>query len=212
MKFRNLGPAVGGGRVSAVVGIPGKPNIYYAGAGGGGVFMTQDGGLSWKPIFEKEATVSIGAVALAPSNPNLVWIGTGESNPRNDVITGKGVYFSPDAGATWKFMGLRDAGQISNIVIDPHDPNIVVVGVLGHVWGSNPERGVFKTTDGGKTWRKVLFRNDSTGVGDLIIDPTNPSVLYAALWQAGRKPWLLISGGAGSGIFKSTDAGEHWAE
>ena len=133
MKFRNLGPAVGGGRVSAVVGIPGKPNIYYAGAGGGGVFMTQDGGLSWKPIFEKEPTVSIGAIALAPSNPNLVWVGTGESNPRNDVITGKGVYFSPDAGATWKFMGLRDAGQISNIVIDPHDPNIVVVGVLGHV-------------------------------------------------------------------------------
>ena len=134
MKFRNLGPAVGGGRVSAVVGIPGKPNVYYAGAAGGGVFMTQDGGLSWKPIFEKESTVSIGAIALAPSNPNLVWIGTGESNPRNDVITGKGVYFSPDAGATWKFMGLRDAGQISNIVIDPHDPKgkeINFVFVLG---------------------------------------------------------------------------------
>src|SRR6266403_6305459 len=112
MKFRNLGPAVGGGRVTAVVGIPGKPNVYYVGAAGGGVFLTQDGGLSWKPIFEKESTASIGAIALAPSNPNLIWVGTGEKNIRNDVITGKGVFFSPDAGATWKHMGLRDAGQI----------------------------------------------------------------------------------------------------
>src|SRR5215510_16212855 len=113
MKFRNLGPAVGGGRVSVVVGVPGKPNLYYVGAGGGGVFMTQDGGLSWKPIFEKESTASIGAIALAPSNPNLVWVGTGEKNIRNDVISGKGVFFSSDGGSTWKFMGLRDAGQIS---------------------------------------------------------------------------------------------------
>src|ERR1044071_9229486 len=122
VKFRNLGRAVGGGRVTAVVGIPGKPNVYYAGAAGGGVFVTHDGGLSWKPIFEKESTASIGAIALAPSNPNIIWVGTGESNIRNDVITGKGVYTSPDAGGTWRFMGLRDAGQISNIVIDPRDP------------------------------------------------------------------------------------------
>jgi photosystem II stability/assembly factor-like uncharacterized protein len=210
VKFRNLGPAVGGGRVSAVAGIPGKPNIYYAGAGGGGVFMTQDGGLSWKPIFEKEATVSIGAIALAPSNPNLVWVGTGESNPRNDVITGKGVYFSPDAGTTWKFMGLRDAGQISNIAIDPHDPNIVVVGVLGHVWGPNSERGVFRTTDGGKTWQKTLFVDDTTGVSSLIMDPNNPLILYAGLWTFVRHPWSLESGGTAGGIFRSVDGGITW--
>src|SRR5215472_12796870 len=137
MRFRNLGPAVGGGRVTAVTGIPGKATVYYVGAAGGGVFVTQDGGLSWKPIFEKEASASIGAIALAPSNPNLIWVGTGEKNPRNDVVTGKGIYFSPDAGATWKFMGLKDAGQISNIDIDPTDPNRVFVGVLGHVWAPN---------------------------------------------------------------------------
>src|SRR5579859_6756329 len=210
MKFRNLGPAVGGGRVSAVVGIPGKPNIYYAGAGGGGVFMTQDGGLSWKAIFEKESTVSIGAIALAPSNPNLVWVGTGESNPRNDLITGKGVYFSPDAGATWKFMGLRDAGQISNIVIDPHDPNIVMVGVLGHVWGPNADRGVFRTTDGGKSWQKTLFVDDTTGVSSLIMDPDNPLILFAGLWTMQRHPWMLESGGTAGGIFRSVDGGITW--
>src|ERR1041384_14213 len=162
MKFRNLGPTVGGGRVTAVVGVPGKPNIYYAGAAAGGVFMTQDGGLSWKPVFEKESTASIGAIALAPSNPNLIWVGTGEKNIRNDVITGRGVYFSSDAGATWKLMGLKDAGQISNIVIDPRDPNTVFVAVLGHVWGPNPDRGVFRTTDGGKTWQKVLYVDTET--------------------------------------------------
>src|SRR5438270_4427653 len=152
LKFRNLGPAAGGGRVAAVVGIPNEPNIYYIGAAGGGVFKTMDGGLSWKPIFEKEAVASVGAIALAPSNPNLVWVGTGESNIRNDVATGKGVYLSTDAGSTWKFMGLNDAGQIANIVIDPHNSNIVLVGVLGHAWGPNPDRGVFRTTAGGKSW------------------------------------------------------------
>ncbi|HLY98570.1 MAG TPA: hypothetical protein VKT33_05840 [Candidatus Angelobacter sp.] len=210
MKFRNLGPAVGGGRVTSVVGVPGKPNVYYAGAGGGGVFYTQDGGLSWKPIFEKESTASIGAIALAPSNPNLVWVGTGEKNPRNDVITGKGIYFSSDAGATWKHMGLRDAGQISNIVIDPRDPNIVLVAVLGHVWGPNSERGIFRTTDGGKTWQKVLYVDDETGASSLVMDPGNPMVLFAGLWHMRRYPWLLEDGGASGGIFRSVDGGSTW--
>lgn len=210
MKFRNIGPAVGGGRITAVVGIPGRPNIYYAGAGGGGVFSTQDGGLSWKPIFEKEGTSSIGAIALAPSNPNLVWLGTGESNLRNDVITGRGVYFSPDAGATWNFMGLKDAGQISNIVIDPNDPNVVLVGVLGHAWGPSVDRGVFRTIDGGKNWKKVLYVDDTTGVSSLIMDPNNPMVLFAGFWPVRRYPWMLESGGPTGGIYRSTDGGNTW--
>ena len=212
LRFRNLGPAVGGGRATVVVGVPGKPNIYYAGTGGGGVFLTQDGGISWKPIFEKEPTVSIGAIALAPSNPNLIWVGTGEKNIRNDVITGKGVYFSSDAGTTWKFMGLRDAGQISNIEIDPRDPNTVFVGVLGHAWGPNVDRGVFRTTDGGKNWQKVLFIDDQTGVISLIMDPGNPEVLFAGAWRVRRYPWMLDSGGTSGGIFRSTDAGTTWTK
>jgi photosystem II stability/assembly factor-like uncharacterized protein len=210
IRFRNLGPAVGGGRVTTVVGIPGKPNVYYVGAAGGGIFMTQDGGLSWKAIFEKESTASIGAIALAPSNPNLIWVGTGEKNVRNDVITGKGVYFSSDAGATWKFMGLRDAGQISNIAIDPNDSNIVIVGVLGHAWGPNAERGVFRTTDGGKTWQKVLFIDEDTGVSSLVMDPGNPMVLFAGMWRVRRYPWALDNGGTSGGIFRSTDGGATW--
>jgi photosystem II stability/assembly factor-like uncharacterized protein len=210
VKFRNIGPAVGGGRVSAVVGIPGKANVYYVGTGGGGVWYTQDGGLSWKAIFEKEGTSSIGAIALAPSNPNLVWVGTGESNLRNDVITGHGVYFSSDAGATWTFMGLKDAGQISNIVIDPHDANIVLVGVLGHAWGPSVDRGVFRTTDGGKTWKKVLYVDDTSGVSSLIMDPGNPMVLFAGIWPVRRYPWILESGGMSGGIYRSVDGGNTW--
>jgi photosystem II stability/assembly factor-like uncharacterized protein len=210
MKFRNLGPAVGGGRITAVAGIPGKANVYYAGAAGGGIFLTQDGGLSWKPIFEKESTASIGAIALAPSNPNLVWVGTGEKNIRNDVITGKGVYFSPDAGTTWTFMGLKDAGQISNIEINPADPNIVFVAVLGHAWGPSPERGIFRTTDGGKTWQKVLFVDEDTGASSLVMDPGNPMVLFAGMWRVRRYPWALDSGGTSGGIFRSLDGGTTW--
>src|SRR5215510_10593734 len=172
-KFRNLGPAAGGGRITSVVGIPGKSNIYYVGAAAGGVFMTQDGGLSWKPIFEKEAAASIGAIAIAPSNTSVIWVGTGEANIRNDVVTGKGIYVSTDAGSSWRFMGLRDVGQISSIVINPQNPDIVLVGAVGHPWGANPDRGVFRTTDGGKTWQRVLYINDTTGVSSLIMDPGN---------------------------------------
>jgi len=210
LKFRNLGPAVGGGRVSAVVGIPGVPNVYYVGAAGGGVFKTLDGGLSWKPVFEKEASASIGAIALAPSNPNLVWVGTGEGNPRNDVITGHGIYFSPDAGANWKFMGLGDVGQITQIVIDPSNPERVFVAALGHVWGPNPERGIFRTTDGGATWQKVLYVDENTGASDLAMEPGNPLVLFAGLWHFERHAWTLLSGGGGSGVYRSTDGGTTW--
>ena len=210
VKFRNLGPAVGGGRVAAVAGIPGNPNVYYIGAGGGGVWKTVDGGLSWKAIFEKQPTASIGAVALAPSNPNLVWVGTGESNPRNDVITGKGVFFSPDGGQSWKAMGLENTGSISQVLINPTNPDIVYVGALGHVWGPNADRGVFRTMNGGKTWEKVLFINDKTGVSDLAMDPSNPLVLFAGMWEFTRQPWMLSNGGENSGIYRSSDGGSTW--
>lgn len=210
IKFRNIGPAAAGGRVSAVVGIPGNPNIYYVGGAGGGVFKTTDGGISWKAVFKDEPSLSIGAIAIAPSNPNYVWVGTGEANLRNDIITGKGVFFSPDAGKTWQYMGLKDVGQISRIAINPSDPNNVFVAAIGHAWGPNPERGIFRTTDGGKTWDKVLFVNDSTGASDLVMDPGNPKVLFAAMWQAMRHPWALEDGGMGSGIYRTTDGGNTW--
>jgi photosystem II stability/assembly factor-like uncharacterized protein len=210
LKFRNLGPAVAGGRVTAVVGIPGNPNVYYAAAAAGGVFKTVDGGNKWEAVFKNEATASIGAMALAPSNPNLVWVGTGEANIRNDIVDGHGVYFSPDAGHSWKFMGLADAGQISSILVNPHDSKVVFVGALGHAWAPNAERGVFRTDDGGKTWKKVLYVDETTGVADLVMEPENPQVLYAAMWHVRRYPWTLVDGGETSAIYRSTDGGDTW--
>ncbi len=209
LPFRSLGPAVAGGRVTAVAGVPGNPLIYYAGAAGGGVWKSDDGGISWRSIFDREPD-SIGAIALAPSNPNLVWVGTGEANLRDDVITGHGVYFSPDAGASWRYMGLGDAGQISSIVVDPHDPNRVWVGVFGNAWRPSSTRGVYRTTDGGRTWQRVLFVNDTTGVASLILEPGNPRVLLAAMWQAWRRPWALRDGGPASAIYRSRDGGLTW--
>src|SRR5437899_882883 len=209
-KFRNLGPAVAVGRVEAVVRVPGQPNISSIGAGAGGVRNTTDGGNSWDAVFKDQPTASVGAIALAPSNPNLVWVGTGEGNPRNDVVDGRGVFFSPDAGKTWRFAGLGDVGQISRIVVDPANPDVVFVAALGHVWAPNPERGVFRTADGGKSWQKVLFVNDTTGAADLVMVPGNPRVLFAGVWQFVRYPWELVSGGVGSGIYRSKDGGLTW--
>jgi photosystem II stability/assembly factor-like uncharacterized protein len=210
LKFRNLGPAIAGGRVTAVAGIPGDPEVYYVGAAGGGVFKASDGGLSWKPIFNHEATSSIGAIAVAASDPSLIWVGTGEANNRNDVIPGAGVYLSSDGGKTWRRMGLEHVGQIGRIVIDPHDPNHVVVAALGQEWTPNPDRGIFVTTDGGKTWRKSLYLNDHTGAIDVAMQPDNGQVLFAATWQTMRRPWTLHDGGPGSGIWRSTDGGQTW--
>ena len=210
LKFRNLGPAIAGGRVTAVAGVPGNPQIYYVGAAGGGVFETTDGGLNWKPIFNHASTSSIGAIAIAPSNPHLVWVGTGEANIRNDVIPGAGVYLSTDGGKTWRSMGLKTVGQIGRIVIDPHDPAHVAVAALGQEWGPNPDRGVFVTTDGGRSWRKSLYVDDHTGAIDLAMQPGNGQVLFAATWQTDRRPWVLHDGGPGSGVWRSTDGGETW--
>ncbi|HEV2420564.1 MAG TPA: hypothetical protein VGS59_02545 [Candidatus Acidoferrales bacterium] len=210
LKFRDLGPATAGGRVAAVAGVPGDPNVYYVGAGGGGVWKTVDGGLTWKAVLEHAKTASIGAIAVSPSNPSDVWVGTGEGNIRNDVLDGNGVYFSADAGNSWKFMGLENTQQITSILIDPTDPNTVFVGALGHAWGPNPDRGVFKTTDGGRTWKKVFYINDSTGVSDLAMAGNNPNVLFACMWQFRRYPWTLMDGGPDSGIYRSTDGGDTW--
>lgn len=210
LHFRDLGPAVAGGRVSAAVGIPGDPLTYYVGAAAGGVWKTSDGGEHWKPIFEHEASASIGAIALAPSNPNLVWVGTGESNIRNDIVDGAGVYLSTDAGKSFKRMGLANAGQIGKIIVDPHNPDHVLVAALGHAWGPNAERGVFETTDGGKTWKKTLFVNNQTGAIDMAMQPGNPQVLFASTWQVVRHPWDLVDGGKGSGLWRSIDGGATW--
>jgi len=210
LAFRNVGPAVAGGRVTAVVGVPGQPNLYYVGAAAGGVFKSVDGGDNWEAVFKDQPTASIGAVALAPSNPNVVWVGTGEGNIRNDIINGHGVYYSTDAGKSWKFGGLGEVGQISRIVIDPANPDVVFVAAVGHAWTPGPDRGVYRTDDGGKTWHKVLFVNDTTGCADLVMEPGNPKVLLAAMWQVQRHPWQLVSGGPGSGIHRSTDGGLTW--
>jgi photosystem II stability/assembly factor-like uncharacterized protein len=209
-KFRDIGPAVAGGRVSSVIGIPGNPNVYYVGAAAGGVWKSSDGGDTWHAVFEHADTGSIGAITVAPSNPNLIWVGTGEANVRNDSVTGAGVYYSPDAGKTWQFKGLKEVGQIAAIIIDPKDPNIVFVAALGDPWGANAERGVFRTTDGGKTWQKVLYVDDSTGASSIVMEPGNPQVLFAGMWSVRRYPWTLINGSTTGGIWRSTDGGTTW--
>ncbi len=211
VSWRNVGPETAG-RMVAVAGSVARPNEYYVGTTGGGVWKTTDGGKTAEPVTDNYFGGSIGALAVDEKNPDVVWSGGGEYAIRGNVSYGDGVWKTADAGKTWQYMGLKATQQISRIVLDPRNSDVVYVAALGHVWGATPDRGVYKTTDGGKTWRKILFRNDSTGAAELVMDPTNPDVLYAGLWQAGRSPWMLISGGTGSGIFKTTDGGEHWTE
>ena len=205
-----IGPARGG-RVTAVTGVPWEPGTYYMGSTGGGVFKTTDFGESWHNIsdgwFE---TPSIGAIRVAPSDPDVVWVATGSDGYRSNVITGLGVYRSLDAGRTWRFLGLRDIGNTGAIEVDPRDPDRAYVAAIGHPFGPNPERGLFRTTDGGESWQKVLFISDSTGIVDVEIDPTNPDVLYASSWRGERRPWTIISGGYEGGVYKSTDGGDSW--
>jgi photosystem II stability/assembly factor-like uncharacterized protein len=210
--WREVGP-FRGGRVTAVGGVIDQPLVYYLGAAGGGVWKTVDGGLTWRPASDKAlAAGSIGAIAVAPSDPNVVYVGTGESPIRGNLSPGDGMYRSTDAGKTWAKIGLADAGQIAHIAVHPANPELVYVAVLGHAFGPNPTRGLFRSKDGGKTWDKILFANDSTGAIALELDPTNPRILYAGFWRAVRRPWELISGGAGSGIWKSVDGGDSWKD
>jgi photosystem II stability/assembly factor-like uncharacterized protein len=209
MKYRLIGPFRGGRSLTAA-GIPGDLTTYYFGSTGGGVWKSTDGAMTWSPVFDKEGTSSIGSLAVANSNPNVVYVGTGEACIRGDISHGDGVYKTLDGGKTWKNVGLRDSRAIGKIVINPSNPDIVFVAALGHPYGPNPERGVFRTTDGGKTWDKVLYKDENTGAVDVAFDPHNPNILFAALWQARRSSWNLTSGGPGSGIYRSVDGGTTW--
>jgi len=208
LHYRHIGPT--GNRLTSVVGIPGQPNIYYVGAASGGVWKTIDGGVHWDPVFDSQPVSSIGALAIAPSDPNIVWAGTGEPWIRSHISVGEGIYKSTDAGKTWKLMGLEKTGRISRVVIDPKNPDIVLVGALGHAYGPQQERGVFRTTDGGKTWERVLFTDEKSGCAHLEMDPNNPKVLFAGMWPLEIHTWGRESGGPGSGLFKSTDGGVTW--
>ena len=208
LKYRFIGPP--GNRVSAVVGVPGDPNTYYAGAASGGVWKSTDAGVHWKPVFDEQPAQSIGSIAIAPSDPNVVWVGTGETFIRSNVSIGNGVYRSTDAGRTWSHMGLEKTGRIGRMIVDPRNPDVVFAAALGTCYGPQPERGVYRTTDGGKSWERVLFVDENTGISDLSMDPSNPRILFAGAWQIDIKTWGRKSGGPGSGLFVSRDGGSTW--
>src|ERR1700687_3832200 len=214
MRWRCIGP-FRGGRTVAISGVPRQPNVFYMAAVNGGVWKTTDFGNTWNPIFDDQPTGSIGALAVAPSDPNIIYAGSGEGLQRPDLATGDGVYKSTDAGKSWTHLpNLRGAQQITAILIDPKDPNRVFVAGERHPYGPNAERGVFRSTDGGQSFQKVLYKDENTGAADLVFDPANPQTIYAVLWAARVAPWEVRSGAsifiAGSGLFKSTDGGDTW--
>ena len=208
LPYRFVGPP--GNRVSAVVGVPGDLNTYYAGGASGGVWKSEDGGIHWRPVFDDQPAQSIGAISIAPSDPNVVWVGTGETFIRSNVSIGNGAYKSTDGGKTWTHVGLERTGRIGRIVIHPRNPDIVFAAAVGHAYGPQPERGVFRTLDGGTTWERVLFVDERTGASDLAMDPANPQLLFAGTWQIDIKTWGRVSGGPGSGVYSSRDGGTTW--
>ena len=209
---RNIGPGGMSGRVTAIDVVNQNREIIYVGTASGGIWKSTSGGVRWTPLFEDQVTASIGALAIQQSNPDVVWVGTGEGNPRNSLNGGYGVYRSLDAGKTWTSMGLEQTRHIHRIIIDPTDPDVVYVAAIGSPWGEHPERGIFKTTDGGLNWKKILYANTKTGAADLIMDPTNPNKLVAALWEHKRDPWFFNSGGKGSGLYITIDGGKNWVK
>src|SRR5664279_2518369 len=212
MRWRGIGP-LRAGRTKSAQGIAGQPSVFYIGVCNGGIWKTTDYGRTWNPIFDDQPTGSIGSLAVAASNPNIIYAGSGEGLQRPDLSTGDGVYKSTDAGATWSHLGLRDGQQIPQIAVDPRDPNRLFVAVLGHPYGPNEERGIYRSTDGGQTFQKVLGKDENTGGSDVAIDPRNPGTVYAALWEARQGPWENSAwSGNNGGIFKSTDGGATWRQ
>lgn len=207
---RNIGPGGMSGRVTAIDVVHSNPDIMYVGTASGGLWKSTSGGIKWEPIFEEEVTASIGAVAIQQSNPSVIWVGTGEGNPRNSLNGGYGIYRSLDGGKNWSLMGLENTRHIHRVIIDPTDPNTIYVAAIGSPWGEHPERGIYKTTDGGISWVKILFANNKTGAADLVMDPTNPNKLIAAMWEHKREPWFFNSGGSGSGLHITYNGGETW--
>lgn len=210
MKARAIGPAGMSGRIAAIDALPGDPSLVYVGAATGGLWRSTNGGLTWKPVFDEQPVLSIGAVTIDPNNRDVVWVGTGEGNPRNSVSVGNGAFRSIDGGETWSHVGLQGTERIHRLLVDPRNGNVAYAGALGRLWGAGPTRGVFKTEDAGKTWRKVLYVDETTGCADLVMDPRNPNKLIAAMWQHRRWPHAFKSGGPGSGLYLSWDAGETW--
>lgn len=209
-KPRNIGPSGMSGRIVAIDAVQSNRNIIYLGAASGGVWKTESGGAEWSPIFDDQPTLNIGSITIQQSNPSVVWVGTGEGNPRNSLNIGEGIYKSLDAGKTWKRMGLEKTRNIYRVVIDPTNPNVVYAAAIGNPYGEHSERGVYKTTDGGETWNRILYVNDTTGCGELVMDPSNPNKLIANMWQHRRYPWTFKSGGPGSGLYITVDGGRNW--
>src|SRR5215212_10989901 len=213
LRWRMLGP-FRAGRVNAVSGVVGQPDTFYFGSVGGGVWKSLNSGRTWTPVFDSTNVASIGALAVAQSNPNVVYAGTGEADMRDSIAFGDGVYKSMDAGKTWQHLGLENTKQIGRIIVDPKNPNTVVVAALGNVYAPNPDRGVYRSLNGGTTWQKVLFNNNDAGAIDLAFDPTDSKIVYATLWNVRRPPWFIYTpaNGPGAGIFKSVDGGSTWKE